>query len=145
MFVKNCKNSPLKMKVLWLHIENDHQYKFQCSYCNNNYNFKNRLNTHKISVLYKGTFVCFVCDDKFKIHQELKQQIQKRCHSSAPKQILHKHNDEMHKKDEHKCPLCPKMTNNQVILAHHINTIHRSNENKCDSCGQEFENIETLI
>ena len=75
----------------------------------------------------------------------LKHYIQKRCKSSAPKQIVHKHNDEIHKEDEHKCPMCPSITNNQVSLAHHINLIHKSNENKCDSCGQEFENREALI
>ena len=42
------------------------------------------------------------------------QHIQKLCQSSAPKQIVHKHNKEMHKKDEHKCPMCPKITNYQV-------------------------------
>ena len=77
--------------------------------------------------------------------QELQQQIQKQCKSSALKQIVHKHNDEMHKENEHKCPMCPNITNNQVSLVHHINTIHKSDENKCDSCGQEFKKIETLI
>ena len=58
---------------------------------------------------------------------------------------MHKHDDEIHKEDEHKCPMCPSITNNQVSLAHHINTIHKSNEDKCDFCGQEFENRGTLI
>ena len=56
------------MTVLGLHIENDHRYEFQCSYCNNNYHLKNCLKTHKREVHYKGTFVSFV-----RTHQELKQ------------------------------------------------------------------------
>ena len=122
-FYKNCKKcsfSPPKMKVLGLHIENDHQYEFQCSNCNNNYHFKNRLKTHKREVHYKATFVCLVCDEKFRTHKKLQQQIQKQSMTSAPKQIVHKHNDEMHKENEHKCPMCPKITNKQVSLAQHV-------------------------
>ena len=95
------------------------------------------MKTHKREVHYKGPFVCFV-----RTHQELKQK--KGCKSSAPKQIVHKHNDEMQKENEHKCPVS-KNYRHQVSLAHHINKIHKSNKNKCDSCGQEFENRGTLI
>ena len=58
---------------------------------------------------------------------------------------MHKHEFKIHKEDEHKCPMCPSITNNQVSLAHHINTIHKSDEDKCDFCGQQFENRGTLI
>ena len=96
---------------------------------------------HKRKVHYKGTLVCFVCNGKVRSNKELKHHIHKRCKSSAPKQMVH--NDNIHKEAEHKCPMRPKITNNQVSLAHHINTIHKSNDNKCDSCGQEFGNRET--
>jgi hypothetical protein len=128
------------MKVLWLHIEKDHQYEFQCFYCNHRCKLKHCPEMHKREVHYKGKLVCFVYTNK-----ELKHHIQKRCKSRAPKPMVLKHNDNIHKEVEHKCPMCTKITNNQVSLAHHINTIHKSNDNKCDSCGQEFENRETLI
>ena len=89
-------------------------------------------------------FLCFICNYKFRSHEELQQHIKKRWKSSAPKQIVQKHNDKIHREDENKCPMCTKITN-QVSLSHHINIIHKPNEVKCDSCGQELGNRETLI
>ena len=57
---------------------------------------------------------------------------------------MQKHNDEIHREDDKKCPMCPKITNH-VSLSHHINIFHKSNEVKWDSCGQEFGNRGTLI
>ena len=69
---------------------------------------KNRLKTHKREVHYKGIFVCFV-----KTHLELKQKKkQKGCKSSAHKQIVHKHNDEMHN------GRVPKKTDESVTTFH---------------------------
>ena len=72
--------------------------------------------------------------------------MQKRCKpNSAPKQIVHKHNEDIMKEDEHKCPICPKITNNQVSLVTHINTTYATNQEKCDSCGEDYQSRETLI
>ena len=46
--------------------------------------------------------------------------------------------------DEHKCPLCPKITNTQVSFINHMNSKHKASKEKCDSCGQEFETKEIL-
>ena len=87
VFVKNfkkCSFTPPKMKVLWLHIEKDHQYEFQCFYCNHRYKLKHCPEMHKREVHYKGTLVCFVCNEKVRSNKELKQHIQKRRKLSAP-------------------------------------------------------------
>ena len=91
MFVKNCKTcsfSPPKMNVLWLHIEKDHQYKFQCSYCNNNYNYKNLVKTHKREVHYKGTFSCLSVMTILEFTKSLNRKYRNcvKCKSRAPKQ-----------------------------------------------------------
>ena len=82
VFVNNCKTCSLsasKIKVLGLHIENDHQYEVQCSDCITNLYFKSRVKKHKREVHYKETFVRFICNEKFRTHKELKQHIQKWC------------------------------------------------------------------
>ena len=116
MIVKNCKKcsfTPPKMKVLWLHIKQDHQYEFQCFYCNQRYKLKHSAEMHKREVHYKGTLVCFVCNEKVRSNKELKQHIQKRCKSSSPIQMVLTHYDNIHKEVEHKCPMRPKIANNQ--------------------------------
>ena len=103
---------------------------------------------HKKEVHDQGTFACFVCSTKFKTHKELTQHIQKRCKTqstSPPINIVHKHNEDINKEDEHKCPKCPKITNNQVSLLNHINTMHMVKVEKCDSCGLEYQSREELI
>ena len=65
--------------------------------------------------------------------------------NSASNPIVHKHNEDIHKEDEHKCPKCPKITNNQVSLINHMNTLHKVVTEKCDTCGLEFESREVLI
>ena len=109
---RNVASQHTHKKNIGLHIENDHQYDVQCTDCNNKLNFESRVKSTKgkfitREVHYKEIFVCFICNEKFRTHKELKQHIQKRCKSSAPKQIVHKHDDEIHKEDEHKCPMCP--------------------------------------
>ena len=47
--------------------------------------------------------------------------------------------------DEHRCPKCPKITNNQVSLVNHMNTKHNVEKDKCVSRGEEFENREVLV
>ena len=92
------------MKVLWLHIENDHQYKFQCSYSNNNYNFKNTLwkRTKEKFITGEHLYVLSVMKNvEFTKSLNSKYRNCVKCKSSAPKQKVHKHNDEMHKEDEH--------------------------------------------
>ena len=150
---KKCKFTAPNMNVLGLHMENDHQYEFECTECSNKFPFKNQLKIHRREVHEEGTFSCFVCNNRFKTHKELKQHIQKKCKSQntanqttvVNKQIVHKHNEDILEEDEHKCTMCSKITNNQVSLIHHINTAHMPKKDKCDSCGQEFENKSTLI
>ena len=149
--VKKCKKCVFtapNMQILGLHMENDHQYQFECNECNKKFPFKNQLKIHKREVHEQGTFSCFVCNDKFKTHKELKQHIQKRCktqNTPAPTNIVHKHNEDIQKRDEHKCPKCPKITNNQVSLVNHINTMHMVKMEKCDSCGLEYQSREELV
>ena len=141
------------MNVLGLHMENDHQYEFECSECSNKFPFKNQLKIHRREVHEEGTFSCFVCNNRFRTHKELKQHIQKKCKSQSTAiqtpavntQIVHKHNEDILEEDEHKCTMCQKILNNQVSFIHHINTTHMPKKDKCDSCGQEFENKTTLI
>ena len=150
---KKCKFTAPNMNALGLHMENDHQYEFECSECSNKFPFKNQLKIHRREVHEEGTFSCFVCNNRFRTHKELKQHIQKKCKSQSTtnqtigvnKQIVHKHNEDILEEDEHKCTMCPKITNNQVSLIHHINTTHMTKKAKCDSCGQEFVNKSTLI
>ena len=136
------------MKILGFHMENDHHYEFPCDNCKTKFPFKNQLRIHKREVHEEGLFACFVCNNKYKTHKELKQHIQKKCKSPngiIEKTIVHKHNEDILVEDEHKCPLCPKITNNQVSFINHMNTKHKASKDKCDSCGQEFENKEILI
>ena len=143
---KKCKFTAPNMDVLGLHMENDHQYEFPCADCNKKFPFKNQLKMHKREVHEEGSFSCFVCNEKFRTHKQLRHHMQKRCKSNnVPNQIIHKHNEDILKEDEHKCPKCPKITNNQVSLVHHINTTHGAVKDKCDSCGQDFESRESLI
>ena len=150
---KKCNFTAPNMNVLGLHMENDHQYEFECSECSKKFPFKNQLKIHRRELHEEGTFSCFVCNNRFKTHKELRQHIQKKCKSpstanptpAVSKQIVHKHNEDILVEDEHKCTMCPKITNNQVSLIHHINTTHMHKTDKCDSCGQEFENKSTLI
>ena len=152
--VKKCKKCTFtapNMKVLGLHMENDHQYEFECIECGNKFPFKNQLKLHRREVHEEGTFVCFVCNEKFKTYKQLKAHIQKKCKSqSIPKQtqkdsIVHRHNEDILPEDEHKCPKCPKITNNQVSLVNHINTVHNVTKEKCDTCGLEFTKRELLV
>ena len=149
--VKKCQKcifTAPNIQILGLHMENDHQYQFDCNECNKKFPFKNQLKMHKRENHEEGTFACFVCSSKFKSHQELKQHIQKRCktqNNSSTVKIVHKHNEDINKEDEHKCPKCPKITNNQVSLVNHMNTMHSIKAEKCDSCGQEFQSREELI
>ena len=152
--VKKCKKCTFtapNMDVLGLHMENDHQYEFECNECDQKFPFKNQLKLHRREIHEEGTFVCFVCNEKFKTHKQLKAHIQRKCKSqSLPKPtaihpIVHKHNEEILPEDEHKCPKCPKITNNQVSFLYHMNTVHQATIDKCDTCGQEFTNREILI
>ena len=59
--------------------------------------------------------------------------------------IVHKHNEDILPEDEHKCPHCPKITNNQVSLVNHINTVHNNKKEKWDTCENIFDNREILI
>ena len=145
---KRCRFTAPNLQVLALHIENDHQLEFDCNECGNKFPFKNQLKIHRREVHEEGSFSCFVCNAKFRTHKDLKQHIQKRCKSDsnlAPKTVVHKHNEDILKEDEHRCPKCPKITNNQVSLVHHINTMHMVETEKCDTCGHDFENREVLI
>ena len=129
-------------------MENDHQYEFPCTDCGTKLPFKNQLKIHRREVHEEGLFSCFVCNYKFKTHKELKQHIQRKCkpkNGSLEKTIIHKRNEDILEEDEHKCPICPKITNNQISLINHMNTKHNVPKDKCDSCGQEFDNKETLI
>ena len=135
---KKCKFTAPNIEVLALHFENDHQLEFDCNNCDKKFPFKNQLRIHRREVHEQGSFACFVCSDKFKTHNELKQHIQKKCKTSsnsASNPIVHKHNEDIHGEDEHKCPKCPKITNNQVSLINHMNTMHRFVAEKCDTCG----------
>ena len=136
------------MQVLGLHMENDHAYNFQCAECGGKFPFKNQLKLHRREVHEEGTFSCFVCNKKFKTHKELKLHIQKKCKTgnvSHQAPIMHKHNEDILEEDEHKCPMCPKICNNQVSLIYHINMKHKSTSEKCDSCEKDFETKEVLI
>ena len=99
----------------------------------------------------EGTFACFVCNEKFKIHRQLKAHIQRKCKSkSTPKptpinHVVHKHNEDILPEDEHKGPKCPKITNNHVSLVNHMNTVHQAIKEKCDMCGEEFTNRDILV
>ena len=145
---KKCKFTAPNMNVLGLHMENDQQYELECSVCNKKILFKNELKIHMREMHEEGTFSCFVCNNRFKKHKELKQHIQKKCKTQvtgSQTAIVHKHNEDILEEDEHRCPKCPKITNNQVSLINHMNTKHSANKNKCDSCGQDFESKEVLI
>ena len=136
------------MQLLGLHMENDHQYEFECNECDNKFPFKNQLKIHKREVHEQGTFSCLVCNCKFKIHKELKLHIQKKCKTqstAAPIHIVHKPNEDIMKEDEHKCPKCPKITNNQESLVNHINTVHMAKTEECDTCGDRLLSREELI
>ena len=136
------------MEILSLHMENDYEYEFECIDCNTKFPFKNQLKIHRREAHEQGTFACFLCNDKLKTHKELKQHIQKRCKTqstASPPPIVHKHNEDIHKEDEHNCPKCPKICNNQVLLINHINTMHMVKAEKCDSCGLKYKNKEDLI
>ena len=79
----------------------------------------------------------------------MKAHIQKKCKSEgSPKLVqktVHKKNDNILTEDEHKCPQCSKITNNQVSLVNHINTVHVAPKEKCDTCGIKFLNREDLV
>ena len=145
---KKCNFTATNMQVLGLHMENDHAYNFQCEECGKKFPFKNQLKLHKREVHKEGSFSCFVCNKNFITHKDLKLHIQKKCktgNTSSQTQFIHKHNDDIMKEDEHKCPMCPKITNNQVSLINHINTKHKANMEKCDACEKDFESKEVLI
>ena len=60
--VKKCKKCAFtapKMGVLGLHMENDHQYEFECEDCKKKFSFKNQLKLHKGENHEEGTFACF--------------------------------------------------------------------------------------
>ena len=150
--LKKCNKFPFTaatMGVIGLHMENDHQYQYECEECQKKFPFKNQLKLHKREIHDEGTFSCFVCTQKFKTHKQLKAHIQKKCKDEIPrkqaKQIVHKKNDDILTEDEHKCPQCPKITNNQMSLVNHLNTVHRITKEKCDTCGVEFAKREDLV
>jgi uncharacterized C2H2 Zn-finger protein len=145
---KKCKFTAPNLLVLALHIENDHQLDFDCNECGKKFPFKNQLKIHRREVHEEGSFACFVCNAKFRTHKDLKQHIQKRCKSDTTptsKTIVHKHNEDIHKQDEHRCPKCPKITNNQISLVHHLNTMHIVVTEKCETCGVDCESREVLV
>ena len=90
-----------------------------------------------------------MCNEKFKTHKQLKAHIQKKCKSKnlaqSKQTIVHKHNEDILPEDEHKCPHCPKITNNQVSIVNHVNSVHKAIIEKCDSCGQTFTSREDLV
>ena len=47
---KKCKFTAPNMKILGLHMENDHLYKFSCMDCEAKFPFKNQLKIHKREV-----------------------------------------------------------------------------------------------
>ena len=143
-----CKFTARTMNVLKLHLENDHGYDFQCAECGKKFPFKNQLKLHRREVHEEGSFSCFVCNKNFMTHKELKQHIQKRCKTGSnpiTAKIVHKHNDDILEEDEHKCPKCPKITNNQVSLLNHMNTKHSETKEMCVSCGELFKTREELV
>ena len=91
----------------------------------------------------------FFCNNKFKTCKQLKAHVQKKCKTDTlPKSrnnIVHKHNDDILTEDEHKCPHCSKITNNQVSLLNHVNTVHMVTKEKCDTCVQKFSSREDLV
>ena len=93
--------------------------------------------------------MCFICNSKFKTHKQLKAHIQKKCKSSSSTSpsnaIVHRTNEDILPEDEHRCPKCPKITNNQVSLLNHMNPVHMTAKEKCDRCGQEFASREVLV
>ena len=145
--VKKCKFEARTMKVLELHVENDHGYDFQCAECGKKFPYKNQLKLHRREVHEEGSFSCFVCNKNFKTHRELKEHIQKKCKSGSnpvTAKIVHKRNEDILVQDEHKCPKCPKITNNQVSLVNHMNTKHKVEKDMCVPRGDEFENREVV-
>ena len=146
---KKCNFTANDMNVLGLHMENDHQYEFECAECSKKFPFKNQLKLHRRETHEEGTFVCFVCNEKFKTHKQLKAHIQRKCKSDRPLQsgnkIVHKHNEDILPEDEHKCPKCPKITNNQVSLMNHVETVHMNKKETCDKCGKTCTNREDLV
>ena len=109
-------------------MENDHQHEFECAECGKKFPFKNQLKLHRREIHEEGTFLCFVCNSKFKTHKQLKAHIQKKCKSSSSTSpsnaIVHRTNEDILPEDEHRCPKCPKITNNHVSLLNHMNTVH---------------------
>ena len=96
----------------------------------------------------EGSFSCFICKKNFSTHRELKQHIQKRCKTGSnpgTAKIVHKQNEDIMEEDEHKCPECPKITNNQVSLVNHMNTKHSVQKDKCVSCGEDFKTRDELV
>ena len=44
---KKCQFTAPNMQVLGLHMENDHQYEFECTECQKKFPFKNQLKLHR--------------------------------------------------------------------------------------------------
>ena len=146
---KKCQFTAPNMTVIGLHMENDHQYEFECAECTKKFPFKNQLKLHRRETHEEGTFACFVCNEKFKTHKQLKAHIQRKCKNDNPHQprntCVHRQNEDILPEDEHKCPKCPKITNNQVSLMNHMNTVHMNKKEICDTCGQNFSKREDLV
>ena len=80
---KKCQFTATSMRVLQLHIENDHQgNQFCCERCDKKFSLKNQLKLHKRQDHEVGSFSCFVCNSRFRTHKDLKQHMQK---SASPK------------------------------------------------------------
>ncbi|XP_065368122.1 transcription factor grauzone-like [Calliphora vicina] len=140
----------------------EEEKKFPCAECGKFYASSYLLNHHTKAVhLKKFVKICFICGKAISTTAEYKIHMDK--HEGIPQPIiscdvcglrltsdrgLKRHKENQHPvggKQEHHCPICPKISPTLKALRKHINTMHKKGiEHKCTICGKAFKRAEVL-
>ncbi|KAM7344983.1 uncharacterized protein ACRADG_011483 [Cochliomyia hominivorax] len=140
----------------------EEEKKFPCSDCGKNYGSPYLLNQHRQAVhLKRFVKICYICGKAINSSAEFKIHMNKHEGIPAPEincdvcglrltseRGLKLHKESQHPiggKQEHHCPICPKISPTLKALKKHINTMHEKGyDHKCSICEKAFKRSEAL-
>ncbi|KAI8128869.1 Transcription factor grauzone [Lucilia cuprina] len=140
----------------------EEEKKFPCSDCGKNYGSPYLLNQHRQAVhLKRFVKICYICGKAINSSAEFKIHMNK--HEGIPAPVINcdvcglrltserglkLHKESQHPiggKQEHHCPICPKISPTLKALKKHINTMHEKGyDHKCSICEKAFKRSEAL-